>query len=100
MISPYLWEVQHRIFLADSDYLSLKFKDKKTLDDAVRFLAKSCHKEWLYQASEDVRLQFVDTQKALKQVASKAELEDYKVVTTLLDSLDPSKKRGADAWLE
>ena len=100
VISPYLWEAERQIFLADNDYLALKFRDKENLDDAVHFLAKACHKEWLYQSSEDVRQQFESAQRALKQVASKTELDDYKVVTTLADSLDPSKKRGEDAWME
>lgn len=100
VISPYLWEAERQIFLADSDYLALQIKNKETLDNAVMVLSKACHKEWLYQASEDVRMQFIGTQKALKQVASKTELEDYKVVTTLSDSIDSSKKRGADAWFK
>ena len=98
VISPILWEVNRLLFLADSDYLALIGKDKKTLDGAVRTLALACHKDWLYQADETVRHQFVDTQRLLKEVASKVELEDYKVVTTLSDSIDPSKKRGAEAW--
>ena len=100
MISPYLWEAERWIFLADSNYLALQFKDKQALDKAVNFLATACHKELLYQASEDIRMQFAGIQRALKQVASENELEDYKVVTTLSDSADSSKKRGADAWFE
>ena len=98
VISPFLWEVNRQLFLADSDYLALTGKDKETLDGAVKILALACHKDWLYQADETVREQFIDTQRVLKEVASKVELEEYKVVTTLSDSIDPSKKRGADAW--
>lgn len=98
VISPLLWEVNRQLFLADSDYLALTGKDKEMLDDAVKNLALACHKTWLYQADESVRKQFIDTQRALKEVASKVELEEYKVATTLSDSIDPSKKRGADAW--
>ena len=98
VISPILWEVNRQLFLADSDYLALTGKDKETLDGAVKILALACHKDWLYQADETVREQFIDTQRVLKEVASKVELEEYKVVTTLSDSIDPSKKRGADAW--
>ena len=98
VISPILYEVNRQLFLADSDYLTLTGKDKETLDGAVKILALACHKDWLYQADETVREQFIDTQRVLKEVASKVELEEYKVVTTLSDSIDPSKKRGADAW--
>ena len=100
VISPYLWEAERQMFLADSDYLAWIGKDKERLDCAVDFLAKACHMEWLYQSSEDVRKQFVAAQRKLKEIASKVEFEDYKVVTTLSDCLDPSKKRGADAWME
>lgn len=99
VISPYLWEACRQIFLADSDYLALEVRDKEILDKAVIFLAKSCHNEWINEADIIVRRQFVDTQRALKEVASKTEIEDYKVVTSLEDCLDPSKPRGADLWL-
>lgn len=98
VISPYLWEACRQIFLADSDYLALEVRDKEILDKAVVFLAKSCNNEWINQADIIVRKQFVDTLRALKEVASKTEIEEYKVVTSLEDCLDPSKPRGADLW--
>lgn len=100
VISPCLWEAARKIYLADSDYLALKGKDKVLLDHAVVVLAYACHKQWLFQSSQDVRAQFVEVQRMLKQVASRAEMEDYSVLTTLSDTLDPTKPRGADAWMK
>lgn len=98
VVSPYLFETERLFFLADSDYFALHGRDKETLDKAVSILATACHKEWLFQVNEDVRQQFIHVQTMLKQLAKKVELEDYKVVTTLSDSNDPSKARGADRW--
>lgn len=98
VISPILFEVNRQLFLADNDYLAMIGKDKETLDSAVKLLAFACHEDWLYQTEESVREQFIDTQHALKSIASQAESDEYKVVTTLSDSIDPSKKRGVDAW--
>ena len=56
-----------------------------------------------YEATRDLPTVEVDIQTPCgvakcKQLAKKVELEDYKVVTTLSDSNDPSKARGADRW--
>lgn len=99
-ISPYLFESGRLLFLADSDYLALKGKDKSALDEAVKTLAMACHKKWLYETNEDVRLQFIAIQTWLKQIANKVQLEDYKVFTTFYDTNDPSKPRGGDAWFK
>lgn len=100
VISPYLWVAARHLFLANSDITIAKSKNKDDLNIAVEHLSKACHKEFLYQADESVRRQFLDIYKLLKDIASKEELEDYKMQTTLLDSFDPSKARGADAWFQ
>ena len=76
------------------------FKDKEAFKTAVKNLSASCHQNLLMQSNDEVRFQFFEVQKVLKAQAGKEEFEELKVLTTLQDSNDPSKKRGADAWWE
>ena len=91
-------EVSKQLYLATFKWLGLD--DKQKIKEAVLLLARSCHYNWLYTSSEDVRIQFCETIKNMKDIVGKAEWEEFKVLTSMLDSDDPSKKRGADAWWE
>jgi len=95
-ISPALAESSKLLYLAT--FKSLGFDDKQKIKDSVIFLCRSFHKEWLYTASEDVRIQFCDVVKEMKDVVGEAEWNEFETLTTLLDSADNSKKRGASAW--
>lgn len=95
-ISPALAESSKLLYLAT--FKSLVFDDKQKIKDSVILLCRSFHKEWLYTASEDVRIQFCDVVKEMKDVVGDAEWNEFETLTTLLDSADNSKKRGASAW--
>ena len=95
-ISPALAESSKLLYLAT--FKNLGFDDKQKIKDSVIFLCRSFHKEWLYTASEDVRIQFCDVVKEMKDVVGEAEWKEFETLTTLLDAADNSKKRGASAW--
>lgn len=107
VVSPYLYEAHCHLFAgisADWRVSSLNQKYPGAVEvykrKGVKLLAKACHKEWLYSCSQDVRDQFLEIWKFLKRNLSEKEYEEYKVITTLSDSIDPSKVLGADAWWE
>ena len=96
VISPALAEISKEHYIATFKWLGLD--DKQIIKDAVIHLAHSFHNEWIFESTEEVRLQFIEVVKSLKNDVGKAEWEELKTVTTLVDSNDPSKPRGADAW--
>ena len=98
VVSPRMAEVSKQLYLATFKWLGLD--DKQKIKESVLYLARSCHYNWLYTSSEDVRIQFCEVVKEMKDNIGKAEWEEFKVLTSMLDSSDPSKKRGADAWWE
>ena len=98
VVSPRMAEISKQLYLATFKWLGLD--DKQKIKEAVLLLARSCHYNWLYTSYEDVRIQFCETIKNMKDIVGKAEWEEFKVLTSMLDSDDPSKKRGADAWWE
>ena len=102
VISPALAKVSKELYIAIPPWYKrwYKMKDKQRIRDAIALMAHSFHNDWLYSSSEDVRIQYCDVVKALKGEIGKAEWEEYKVITTMLNSNDPSKPRGANAWWE
>lgn len=96
IISPALAEVSKEYYLATFKWL--EFDDKQIIKDSITLLTHSFHNEWLFASTEEVRMQYCEMVRTLKDGIGKAEWEELKTVTTLLDSNDPSKPRGADAW--
>lgn len=96
VISPTLAEVSKEFYIATEKWLA--FDDKQKIMESITLLTHSFHNDWLFSASEDVRKQYCEVIKSLKNEIGKAEWEEYKVITTMLDSNDPSKPRGANAW--
>lgn len=96
VISPTLAEISKEHYLATFKWLG--FDDKQKIRDSVIHLAHSFHNEWIFASTEEVRLQYSEVIMSLKNDVGKAEWEELKAVTTLVDSNDPSKPRGADAW--
>ena len=96
VISPALAEVSKEFYIATEKWLG--FDDKQKIMESITLLTHSFHNDWLFSASEDVRKQYCEVVKSLKSEIGKAEWEEYKVITTMLDSNDPSKPRGANAW--
>ena len=105
VVSPYLYEAHANLFVGIADSWRASSFNKanpwlveKCKTEGIKLLAKSCHQKWLYSCSEDVRDQFVEIQKYLKNNAGECELEEYKIIMTMSDCNDPSKLRGADSW--
>lgn len=100
VVSPYLADVDRWLYLSNEQKEWFLWPQKEALDKAIKVLSFSCHGQHLYECNEDIRKQFFDVQKKLKSMVSSTVYEELKVLTTLIDSSDPSKKRGADAWWE
>ena len=103
LVSPFLAETVRLRRIADDSFFQMLFNHKANAGkrlDAVSMLALACHKNILMSCEEDVRMQFVDTISGLRRLSKPVEWEHFVMVTTLLDSFDPAKKRGADAWWE
>lgn len=100
VISPYLADVARWLVISQGKWYLMIFEDKEAFKMAVKNLSLACHQSLLMESTDEVRLQFFEVQKILKAQTSKEELEELKVLTSLQDSTDPSKKRGADAWWE
>ena len=105
VVSPYLYEAHCHLFVGISDdwrKSSVNTAHPALVEDCktkgVKLLAKACHKEWLYSCSQDVRDQFLEIQRFMKENVAEREYEEYKVIMTLTDCNDPSKVRGADCW--
>ena len=105
VVSPYLYEAHCYLFAGISDSIrassfnrmySAEVEEYKR--EGIKLLAKACHKDWLYSCAQDVRDQFLEVQKFMKENVGDEEMEEFKVVMTLSDCNDPSKPRGADAW--
>ena len=100
IISPYLFESNRLLFFADWSLSTLEPKNKDKLDKAVKMLATACHKNWLMESTQKTRDQFIAVQRELKSIAGTAEMEEYKVITTLSDTLDQTHPTGANAWIQ
>lgn len=95
VVSPCLWEVERMLYLSDGIVSS----DKEKIEEAVSNLSHSCHKVWLCECEESVRTQFYGIRRQINKLCSEAVRKELEVLGTLLDSNDPSKKMGADAWM-
>lgn len=95
VVSPRFWEVERALYLADN----LTGADESKLEEAVTYLSHAAHKVWLQECDESVRKQLRDIKLHIKEISSEAVRKDLEILSTLLDSDDPSKKMGADAWM-
>ena len=103
LVSPFLAETVRLRRIAKDSFFQMLLNHRANAGkrlDAVSMLAQACHNEILMSCTEDVRIQFCDVVSGLKRISRPAEWEHFKTVTTMLDSYDPSKQRGADAWWE
>ncbi|MDO5450392.1 MAG: hypothetical protein Q4F30_05850 [Akkermansia sp.] len=95
VVSPCFWEVERMLYLSDGIFSS----DKEKIEAAVSDLSHSSHKVWLCECEESVRAQFYGIKRQINKLCSEAVRKELEVLGTLLDSNDPSKKMGADAWM-
>lgn len=94
-IKPYLHEALVRIEKADK----LIGHDKVQLRQAVYLLSNCAASKVLYTATERTRIEFIEVLAKAKAMAGKAEWEELRQYTKLLDSLDMNLCKGGEAWL-
>ena len=101
LVSPFLAETTRLRRIANDTFLQMLFNHDANAGkrmDAVSMLAHTCHKDILMSCDECVRIQFCDTMSGLKRLSKPEEWAHFQSVTTMIDSYDPGKKLGADAW--
>ena len=97
VISPYLADAHRKIILSNEDIVG---HDETYFQEAAKQMAKGAYKNILFESHEDVREQFYNVYRSLKDVAGDKELEDLKVLQTLIESSSTQKQMGADKWWE
>lgn len=94
VVLPYIWGADAMV----EEALGVFNDDEEKIIEAGKYLAQHVHKEWLMQCDEEARMSFAAVYQRIKSDLSDAEWEQLKVLSTLSDSLDPSKSVGADGW--
>lgn len=95
IVSPYLYEAHRRAFLARG----LINDDEHKVFEAGKLIAKGMHKDWLYEVHESVQDQYITVIRYLKNILSEGEWNELLTITTLTESLDPSKNRNSQKWI-
>jgi len=95
VVSPYLADAHRNIIISNNDTIG---HDESYLQKSARLMAKGAYNNILLESNEDVRNQFYNVFKLLKETAGEKELEDLKVLQTLMDSASKQKQNGADKW--
>ena len=99
VVSPYLCEATRVAHIAKG-YPCWMPDDEIGLERAARIAAKATHKEWLYQVDERCVDQFLNLIVYIKSSLNEEEWRHILTVTSLVPSLDKSKKRGYDCWYD
>ncbi len=95
-IYPYHREARDSIRKASEPILG---HDRKLLRHAICILSTCASPEILYTADETTRLMFLDTISEAKEMAGKAEWEELRQYTKIMDSLDKERCKGGMLWL-
>jgi len=95
LISPYLAYADYHIYLANDHWF---WHDYDELKKAAQAMANGAYKDILLECNEDVKEQFYDVYQKLKSTASEKELQDLKVLQSLMDNVSNKKKSGIDLW--
>lgn len=95
-IYPYLREGRYFIHKADEPTLG---HDRKLLRHAICILSSCASPEILFTADETTRLMFLDTISEAKEITGKAEWEELRQYTKIMDSLDKEQCKGGILWL-
>ena len=98
IVDPVLAETEKYIFLSRGKWWTLGKPDYKELCTSVLLMANAFNSKWLFECDWETRYHFYQVQTKLKEMCAKRRWEDFIALTTLADSWDPSKYRGADAW--
>jgi hypothetical protein len=95
IISPYLAYADYHIYLSNKTWFG---HDNDELISAAEAMAVGAYKDILLEANSDVRRQFFNVYRKLKEAAGEKEWEDLKVLQTLTDTISHSKKTGIGIW--
>lgn len=96
--SPHIARASQLVFIADqANTLSIGHSEE-ALRQAARVLVQGSYADILQESQDDVKEQFIETFRKIKELAGKAELEELQVLQTLHDKISSESKRGPDRW--
>ena len=98
VVEPAVAEAEKYVFLARGKWWKLNSPDYGRLQEAILQMSHTFNNKWLYESDEYTRFHFFRVLKKLKEMSAKRRWEDFIVLSTLSDSWDSSKYRGANAW--
>lgn len=98
VISPSLNRAKQLIFLADNAKLLSIGHSSDLLREAVKVMEQGAYHEIILQAHQDVRDEFLEVYKLLKNTAGSAEFEELKVFGTLQDKISRERMLGYERW--
>ncbi len=98
VISPYLARTEQLIFLSEKAHFLSIGSSSEMLNDAAKTLSRAAEENLLMESDETVRGQFLEVYSQLGDIAGDAELEDLKVLKTLIDRLRKEKELGSSRW--
>ena len=101
VISPSLNRTKQLIFLSEHDKIFSIGHSMDYLRQAVKFMGKGAgDQQLILQAEPDVRREFVEVYKLLKETAGAAEFEELKFFAKLQDKIGEKRSVGYQRWME
>jgi len=98
VISPSLNRTKQLIFLAENAKILSIGHSSDLLREAVKVMEQGAYHEIILQAHQDVRDEFLEVYKLLKNTAGSAEFEELKVFGTLQDKISRERMLGYERW--
>jgi len=100
-ISPSLNRTKQLILLSEHDKILSIGHSMDYLRQAVEFMGKGAgDQQLILQAERDVRMEFVEVYKLLKETAGAAEFEELKFFAKLQDKIGEKRSVGYQRWME
>jgi len=98
VISPNLNRAKQLIFLSENAKLLSIGHESDLLREAVKVMEQGAYHDIILQAHQDVRDEFLEVYKLLKNTAGSAEFEELKVFGTLQDKIGRERMLGYERW--
>ena len=99
VMSPRIWEATRNIAMADGMVTTWSDEYDECLEKAAVLLAGSCSNDTLKEAEKDVRAQYLEAVRYLKNEAGETLFSKLKNKTLLTDSADNNQRMGGERWL-
>jgi hypothetical protein len=101
VISPALNRTKQLIFLSESAKILSIGHSMDYLREAVEFMGQGAgDQQLILEAERDVRMEFIEVYRLLKETAGTAEFEELRVFAKLQDKIGEERRLGYQRWME